>query len=47
MVISERSDLEAVYVPDLTAGWSSYMVIEPFVTYTSAQSVIDCKGPGE
>lgn len=47
VVISEPSDLEAVYVPDLTAGWSSYMVIEPFVTYTSAQSVIDCKGPGE
>jgi ribose transport system substrate-binding protein len=45
-VLSEMSDLEGVYVPDLTAGWSSYMEIAPYVNYT-ADMVIDCKGPGE
>ena len=42
----EREELEAVFVPGLTAGWSSYMVIEPFVNYTADQ-VVACKGPGE
>lgn len=46
VVLSEMTDLEAVFVPDLTAGWSSYMEIEPYVHYTS-DMVIDCKGPGE
>ena len=46
VVISDADDLEAVYVPDLTAGWSSYMEIEPYVSYT-ADMVVDCKGPGE
>ena len=46
-VLSTMDELEAVFVPDLTAGWSSYMVIEPYVTYTTPQAVIDCKGPGE
>ena len=36
----------ASYVDGLTAGWSSYMEIAPFVSYT-ADMVIDCKGPGE
>jgi ribose transport system substrate-binding protein len=47
VVLDTMEELEAVYIPDLTAGWSSYMVIEPYVTYTDAQDVIDCKGPGE
>ncbi len=46
VVLSEQADLEAVYVDGLTAGWSSYMEIEPYVHYTS-DMVIDCKGPGE
>lgn len=46
-VLDTMEELEGVFVPDLTAGWSSYMVITPYVTYTSAQDVIDCKGPGE
>jgi ribose transport system substrate-binding protein len=46
VVISETADLERVYVPDLTAGWSSYMEIAPYVHYT-ADMVIDCIGPGE
>lgn len=45
-VLSEASDLEGVYVDGLTAGWSSYMVIDPYVSYTS-DMVIDCKGPGD
>ena len=44
--IASVSDLEALYVSDLPAGWSSYMEIEPFTTYT-ADDVIACKGPGE
>lgn len=46
VVLSEKSELEAVYVPDLTAGWSSYMEIEPYVSYTG-DMVVACKGPGE
>ena len=45
-VLDEQGELEAVYVPDLTAGWSSYMEIDPYVSYT-ADMVVDCKGPGE
>ncbi len=44
--IADRSDLEEVYVEGLTEGWSSYMEIEPYTTYTSAD-VIACLGPGE
>ena len=46
VVISEQADLEGVYVDGLTAGWSSYMEIEPYVHYT-ADMVVACKGPGE
>lgn len=46
VVLSESDDLEAVFVPELTAGWSSYMVIEPYVSYTADQ-VVACVGPGE
>lgn len=45
-VLSDQAALSAVYVDGLTAGWSSYMEIDPYVSYT-AQQVIDCKGPGE
>jgi len=47
VVLDTMEELENVFVPNLTAGWSSYMVIEPFVTYTDSQAVIDCRGPGE
>jgi ribose transport system substrate-binding protein len=46
VVLSTAEQLSAVYVPDLTAGWSSYMEIAPYVSYTS-DMVIACKGPGE
>ena len=42
LALSERSDLEAIFVEgDFPAGWSSYMEIEPYTSYT-AQDVIDC-----
>ena len=43
---SSTSDLEDIYVEDLAAGWSSYMEIEPYTHYTSAD-VVACLGPGE
>ena len=46
VVLSEMGDLEGVFVEGLTAGWSSYMEIEPYVSYTADQ-VVACKGPGE
>ena len=46
VVLSEPAQLEGVYVPGLTAGWSSYMEIEPYVSYTADQ-VVECVGPGE
>lgn len=46
VVLSDQDALEAVYVDGLTAGWSSYMEIEPYVNYT-ADMVVACKGPGE
>ena len=46
VVLSTPEQLEGVYVPDLTAGWSSYMEIEPYVSYT-ADMVLACNGPGE
>ncbi len=46
-VLSEKSDLEAIFVDgEFPAGWSSYMEIEPYTHYT-AEDVIACKGPGE
>ncbi len=44
--IAEAANLEALYVADLPAGWSSYMEIEPYTSY-AASDVIACKGPGE
>lgn len=46
VVLNTPDELEAVYVEGLTAGWSSYMEIEPYVSYTS-DMVVACKGPGE
>ncbi len=46
VALSTQEELEAVYVEGLTEGWSSYMEIEPYTSYT-ADDVIACKGPGE
>ncbi|MGI9665968.1 MAG: substrate-binding domain-containing protein [Acidimicrobiia bacterium] len=45
--LSETADLEAIYVEgEFPAGWSSYMEIPPYTSYT-ADDVIACLGPGE
>lgn len=45
--LSEAGDLEAIFIDgDFPAGWSSYMEIEPYTSYTS-DDVLACKGPGE
>lgn len=45
--LSETGDLEAIFIDgDFPAGWSSYMEIAPYTSYT-ADDVIACKGPGE
>lgn len=46
VVLSTQEELDSVYVEGLTAGWSSYMEIDPYVSYT-ADMVVACKGPGE
>jgi len=43
---NRASDTEAIYQPDQQVGWSTYVEIPPYTTYT-AQQVADCKGPGE
>lgn len=45
--LSEKADLEPLYIEgEFPEGWSSYMEIEPYTSYT-ADDVIACKGPGE
>ncbi len=44
---SEDADLQSIFIEgEFPAGWSSYMEIEPYTSYTAAD-VIACKGPGE
>jgi ribose transport system substrate-binding protein len=38
--------LQGLYMPEMQPGWSSYVEIEPWTTYT-ADMVGTCKGPGE
>ena len=45
-VLGDPASLEAVFIPALNDGWSSYMEIEPYTTYTAGQ-VAECLGPGE
>lgn len=44
--MADRATLEANYIPALAGGWSSYIEIPPWTTY-SAGDVVECKGPGE
>jgi len=44
--MADRATLEANYIPSLAGGWSSYIEIPPWTTY-SAGDVAECKGPGE
>jgi ribose transport system substrate-binding protein len=45
--LSTAAELEPLYIDgDFPEGWSSYMEIAPYTSYTS-DDVIACKGPGE
>jgi ribose transport system substrate-binding protein len=44
--MGDQATLEANYIPALAGGWSSYIEIPPWTTYT-AGDVAECKGPGE
>ena len=45
--LSTAAELEPLYIDgDFPEGWSSYMEIDPYTSYTS-DDVIACKGPGE
>ncbi|MBA2338145.1 MAG: substrate-binding domain-containing protein [Acidimicrobiia bacterium] len=44
-VAEDGETLDEIYVADLEAGWSSYMEIDPYTSYTADQ-VIACEGPG-
>ena len=44
--MGDRATLEANYIPALAGGWSSYIEIPPYTTY-SAGDVAGCKGPGK
>ncbi len=46
VVLNTRRELSGVFHDYLPSGWSSYMVIEPCVSYTADQ-VLACTGPGE
>jgi ribose transport system substrate-binding protein len=48
-VVTDSSDpdsLRALYQPDIPAGWSSTMEIDPYTTY-AADDVVECSGPGD
>jgi ribose transport system substrate-binding protein len=45
--LTTKEQLEPLYIDgEFPEGWSSYMEIEPYTSYTS-DDVIACKGPGE
>ncbi len=44
-VFDSPDEFEEVYVEDLPAGWSSFIEIAPYTTYSTDQ-VIACEGPG-
>jgi ribose transport system substrate-binding protein len=45
-MVSSASTLESLYMPEMQPGWSSYVEIAPWTSYT-ADMVATCKGPGE
>ena len=45
---SDNTDaLEAIFAPDEQPGWSTYVDIEPYTSYSGSAAVSACKGPGE
>lgn len=45
-MVDRADETQAIYQPDQQVGWSTYVEIAPYTSYT-AQQVADCKGPGE
>jgi ribose transport system substrate-binding protein len=43
----DPAGLEALYAPDQQPGWSTYVNIEPYTSYSGSADVSACKGPGE
>jgi ribose transport system substrate-binding protein len=41
------TDLEAMYAPEEQPGWSTYVNIEPYTSYSGSADVSACLGPGE
>ena len=39
--------LQSLYAPDQQPGWSTYVVIPPYTSYSGSADVSACKGPGE
>ncbi|MEZ4835820.1 MAG: ABC transporter substrate-binding protein [Caldilineaceae bacterium] len=39
--------LQSLYAPDEQPGWSTYVVIPPYTSYSGSADVSACKGPGE
>ncbi|MEY3020048.1 MAG: hypothetical protein RLZZ272_1032 [Actinomycetota bacterium] len=45
-MVDRADETQAIYQPDQQVGWSTYVEIAPYTTYTADQ-VVACKGPGE
>jgi len=43
----DPAGLEALYAPDEQPGWSTYVNIPPYTSYSGSADVSACKGPGE
>ncbi len=43
----DATGLQALYAPDQQPGWSTYVNIEPYTSYSGSADVSACKGPGE
>ena len=43
----DPAGLETLYAPDQQPGWSTYVNIEPYTSYSGSADVSACKGPGE
>jgi ribose transport system substrate-binding protein len=41
---TDAAGVESIFVEDLPAGWSSYIEIDPYTSYTTEQ-VVACEGP--
>jgi ribose transport system substrate-binding protein len=44
---SDPEALQELYAPDEQVGWSTYVNIEPYTSYSGSADVSACRGPGE